>query len=91
MNNLAEQLREEKIESINFNEYLDYVANKIRNGNDEVGFGLPWNDNCKGIQFYKDVNLAESLVRKFREEGFVVEELRANGFNSRLLQFEVHL
>jgi len=91
MNNLAEQLREEKIESINFNEYLDYVAYKIRNGNDEVWFGLPWNNNCKGIKFYKDVNLAESLVRKFREEGFVVEELRANGFNSRLLQFEVHL
>lgn len=91
MANLAEQLRREKIESINFQEYLDYVTEKIRSGKDAVWFGIPYNNNCKGIKYVDDTNLAESLVLKFRSEGFTVEELRAGGFGSKLLQFEVHL
>lgn len=91
MANLAEKLRKEKVDSVNFQDYLDYVTEKIRNGKDGVWFGLPWNKNCKGIQYYEDVNLAESLVLKFRSEGFKVEELRGGGFNRCLLQFEVHL
>ena len=91
MRNLADELRKEKIESIDFQRYLNYVADEIRNGKDEVWFGRPWNNNCKGIQFYEDVNLAESLVLKFRSEGFKVNELRADGFSGRLLQFNVHL
>lgn len=91
MANLADELRKEKVDSVNFQDYLDYVAEKIRHGNDGVWFGMPWNANCKGVQFYRDVNLAESLVLKFRSEGFKVDELRAGGFSGRLLQFEVHL
>lgn len=91
MANLAEQLRNEYIEKCDFQKYLDYVAEQIRAGKNEVWFGLPWNDNCKGIKFYTDINLAESLVLKFRNEGFRVAELRANGFSGRLLQFEVTL
>lgn len=91
MKNLAEQLRDEKIKSINFQEYLDYVADMIRNGNDSVWFGVPWNGNCKGIQYYTDYNLAEALVDKFRSEGFRVEVLRATGFQRLLKQFSVSL
>ena len=91
MANLAEQLRNEKIESIDFQKYLDYVADKIRNGNVSVWFGVPWNDKEKGIQFYTDCNLAEALVDKFRSEGFRVEVLRATGFQRLLKQFSVSL